>query len=564
MRVKRASLILVSFFLFAIVIIGRLAYLQIERHDFYTALAQGQQRFFIKIEGKRGEVFFRYGQPLAINRTFFYVFASPPEIENSEKTAYILNQALALPQNFILERITRKNSFFELLKNRLTQDEIKRLKELNLPGIYFGKEILRYYPQNFLASQVIGFVGGKGKGQYGIENYYNEFLRGEKGYQKGKRDVWGQVLGEIIEGGGSSGYDIVLTIDYNIQFVAEKLLKNAQKNYNIKSGQIIVMNPISGEILAMANFPNFNPNEFSQFYNLGIFKNPAVQKIFEPGSVMKVFTMAIALEEEKITPETTYIDTGEVRIGPHIIRNFDHRVFGERTMAEVLAKSINTGSIYAAKLVGLDVFVRYLERFGFFDLTGIDLQGEIAFSNQILRQGREINLATASFGQGISITPIQLARALSVIANNGKMVEPHIVKKIIDKNGKRIKKTEQRVGYEQIISPGTAHQLTTMLVGNVEHRFGKRARIPGYYAAGKTGTAHIPWAALGYNKPGYSNKLIHTFMGFAPAYNPQFLIIIKLDQPQGVRFASASAAPIFQELARYIINLWKISPDYGI
>jgi cell division protein FtsI (penicillin-binding protein 3)/stage V sporulation protein D (sporulation-specific penicillin-binding protein) len=276
---------------------------------------------------------------------------------------------------------------------------------------------------------------------------------------------------------------------------------------------------------------------------------------------MKAFTMGIALEEEKITPETTYIDTGEVRIGHHIIRNFDHRIFGERTMAEVLAKSINTGSVYAARLVGLEVFVNYLERFGFFDLTGIDLQGEAAFLNQALRQGREINLATASFGQGISLTSIQLARALAVVANQGRMVNPYIVKEII-KNGERIQKIEDRTDGRQVISSETAHTLTRMLVGNVEHRFGKRARISGYHAAGKTGTAHIPWTALGYNKPGYSDRLIHTFMGFAPAYNPQFLIVVKLDEPEGVRFASVSTAPIFQELAQYIINLWRIPPDY--
>jgi cell division protein FtsI/penicillin-binding protein 2 len=549
----RANLILTSLFLFAAIIIGRLAYIQIENSDFYTALAQGQQKFFIKTEGERGEVFFRDGQPLAMNKTFFYVFASPQKIENPEETAKILSQILALDKNFVLKQIAppEKISFFELLKNRLTQDEINKLKEVNLPGIYFGKEILRYYPQNFLASQVIGFVGGEKKGQYGIEGYYDALLQGEDGYQEGKKDVWGRMLGKITEGGGEDGSDLILTLDYNIQFIAEELLKRAYQNYNIKSGQIIVMNPISGELLALANFPNFNPNEFSQFYNLGIFSNSTIQKIFEPGSVMKAFTMAIALEEEKIKPETTYIDTGEVRIGSHIIRNFDYRVFGKSTMADVLAKSINTGSVYAANLVGLDVFVKYLERFGFFDLTGIDLQGEITFSNQTLRQGREINLATASFGQGISVTPIQLARALAMIANQGRMVEPYIVKK-----------DDRRMDYEQIISPNTTHQLTTMLVGNVEHRFGKKARIPGYHLAGKTGTAHIPWTALGYNKPGYSDELIHTFIGFAPAYSPQFLIVVKLDQPQGVRFASVSTAPIFQELSRYIINLWRIPPDY--
>jgi cell division protein FtsI/penicillin-binding protein 2 len=560
----RANLILTFIFLFAAIIVGRLFYIQIEKNDFYTALAQGQQRFFIETKGERGEVFFRGREPLAMNKTFFYLFASPPKIKNPEETAEILSKTLVLDKNFVLNQITQKNSFFELLKKRLSRTEIEKLKKLNLSGIYFGKEILRYYPQNFLASQVIGFVGGEKRGQYGLEGYYDKLLQGEDGYQKGNRDVWGRLLGEIIETGGGAGYNFVLTLDYNIQFMAEKLLKEAYDDYNIKSGQIIVMNPTSGEILAMANFPNFNPNKFFDVQNLEIFKNSTVQEIFEPGSVMKVFTMAIALEEKKITPETTFVDMGKVEIGPHIIRNFDHRVFGKRTMAEVLAKSINTGTVYAANLVGLDIFLEYLEHFGFFDLTGIDLQGEIAFHNQALRQGREVNLATASFGMGISITPIQLARALAVIANQGKMVQPHIVKKIINENGENIKKIEELKNQKQIISYETIHQLTKMLVGNVEHQFGKRARIPGYYAAGKSGTAHIPWTALGYNKPGYSDKLTHTFIGFAPAYNPQFLIIIKLDQPQGVRFASVSAAPIFRELTSYIINLLRIPPDYEI
>jgi len=554
----RINLILISIFLFAIIIVGRLAYIQIEKYDFYTALAQGQQKFFLKTEGKRGEIFFRYGQPLAINRNFIYVFTSPPNVENYDETAKILSEILGLSYDFIFKRITQKNSFFELLKKRLSEDEVINLKKANLPGIYLRTEVLRYYPQNFLASQVIGFVGGKEDGQYGIEGYKNEILQGKQGFKRGQRDVFGRILGQIVEDGGSSGQDITLTIDYNIQFTAEKLLEKAYNNFNIKSGQIIVLNPNSGEILAMANFPNFNPNEFSKFYELDVFKNSAVQKIFEPGSVIKTFTMAIALEQGKITPETTYVDQGMVKINHHIIRNFAHRIFGERTMTEVLAKSINTGSVYVANLIGLEDFIKYLERFGFFDLTGIDLQGEAVFHNNELRKnGREINLATASFGHGISITPIQLVRAFAIIANQGRMVNPTIIKSI--ENEENINK---KVFYDQIISEKTALKTTNMMVETINHSWNKLAQIPGYYVAGKTGTANIPWSALGYNKPGYSDKLIHTFVGYAPAYNPQFLIMVKLDEPQGVRTASVSTLPIFQELAKYIINLWQIPPNY--
>ncbi len=547
----RINLVLISIFLFAAAIIGRLVFIQILEHDFYSALAQGQQKFFAQIQGERGEVFFRDGEPLAINRNFAYVFASPTKIEKPEETAVSLSEILDLSEDFILGRITQENSHFELIKNKLTREEITNLKKINLPGIYFGQENLRYYPQNFLASQVIGFVSGNETGQYGIEGYYNEILQGEEGFQRGKRDVWGRLLGGMVEGGGQAGDNLILTIDYNIQFTAERLLQEAYENFKIDSGQIIVLAPVSGEILAMANFPNFNPNQFSEFNNLGIFKNSATQKIFEPGSVLKPISMAIALDRERVFPETTYVDEGIVMIGNRAIRNFANRVWGERTMTEVLEKSINTGAIFAAQQVEPDIFLKYLERFGFFELTGIDLQGEIVFPNRELRNGREINLATASFGHGVSITPIQLARAFAVIANQGKLVEPHIVKKIINEN----------VAYQQIISPGTASKLTTMLVSTVNHLFTRRAQVPGYHIAGKTGTAEIPWAALGYDKPGYSDKMTHTFVGFAPAFDPRFLILVKLDNPQGVKTASLSAAPIFQEMAKHIINLWQIPPD---
>lgn len=547
----RVTLILSFLFLFAAILLGRLAYIQIGQHDFYSALAHGQQGFFIKTQGERGEVFFRSGEPLAINRTFIYVFASPPRIENPEETAMILSHSLNLPQDLVLERITQKNSFFELLKNRLTEEEVVDLKKKNLPGIYFGKEILRYYPQDFLASQIIGFVDRDGRGQYGIEGQHNNILHGREGFKRGQRDVWGRILGSVIGDRGQDGQDLTLTLDYNIQFMAENLLQEAFEKLNIRDGQIIVADPISGEILAMASHASsFDPNYFSKFYDLSVFKNPAIQKIFEPGSVIKPFTLAIALEENKITPETKYVDTGKIEIGRHLIRNYRNRTFGEKTMTGVLVKSINTGTVHAAQLIGLDKFLRYFERFGFFNLTGIELQGEVAFHNNALRRGREINLATASFGQGISMTPIQLVQAFSVFANQGRLVRPQIIK------------NNHNQEYQQVISKETALKVTNMLVETVNDPWGKRAQVPGYYIAGKTGTAQIPWTTLGYNKPGYSDEVIHSFIGFGPAYNPRFLILVSLDNAQNVETVSISSMSIFQRLATHIINLWQIPPDY--
>jgi cell division protein FtsI/penicillin-binding protein 2 len=320
------------------------------------------------------------------------------------------------------------------------------------------------------------------------------------------------------------------------------------------------MEPNSGKIIALANFPNFNPNEHSTYKNFGIFQNEAIQKLFEPGSVFKPVTMAGALDEEKITPTTTYDDPGEIKIGSYTIFNYDGRTYGKDiTMTQVLEKSINTGAVFAAKQLGNNLFLKYLDDFGFFEKTGVDLVGESFSKNKNLKEGREINFATASFGQGIAITPLQLARAMCVIANGGKLVKPYLVETIKKQDGSEIR-TQPAVGRE-IISSKTASALTAMLVSVVENGFGKAAKIPGYYIAGKTGTAQVPWTSLDIDKPGYSEKTIQSFVGFAPAFNPRFLILVKLNNPKA-KTAEYSAVPIFQELAKYIIDYWQIPPDY--
>ncbi len=331
--------------------------------------------------------------------------------------------------------------------------------------------------------------------------------------------------------------------------MAEKLLEKAKENLYIESGEIVVIDPNLGKILALADFPNFNPNEYSEVTNFEIFKNSSIHKVFEPGSVFKPITMAAALDQGKITPQTTYTDEGQVQIGNYTIYNYDKRVWGERTMTEVLEKSINTGAIFAERQLGHNLFLEYLERFGFFEPTGIDLQGEIFSQNKEFKKGYEINFATASFGQGFEITSLQLVRAFSAIANGGKLINPHL----INDNSLVAKKDER-----QIISKNTSSQITMMLVSTVENGFAKKAKIPGYYVAGKTGTAQIPYE----NKRGYHpDKTIQSFIGFAPAFDPQFLILVKLYNPN-TKTAEYSAVPIFRELAKYIIDYWQISPDY--
>ena len=552
MKNWRLNIIFLLIILFGAAIIGRLVYIQIIKHDLYMAWAQGQQKIFQPVKGDRGEIFFSKGEILATNLKAEYLFASPYEVKEKEKTANQLSQVLNLEKETILAKLN-KDTLFEKIKTNLTDQEKEAIGEMNIDGIYLREALFRNYPQETMASQVIGFFGGQGKGQYGIEGYYDDLLQGKEMIQEKEKGSIGSFFSGMLQG-SYNGADLYLTLDYNIQFISEKLLEKAHQDLDIKAGQIIVIDPSSGKILALANFPNFNPNNYSKIKDFDIFQNGAIQKLYEPGSSFKPITMAAGIDKGKITPQTTYIDKGKVKIGKYTIENYNSRVFGEKTMTEVLENSINTGAVFAERRLGHDLFLEYMALFGFFKPTGIDLQGEVFSENKIFKRGYEINFATASFGQGIEITPIQLVRAFSVIANDGRMVKPYLVEKII-KEGKEIN-IQPEVFSEQVISSKTASQLTAMLISVIENGFAKSARVSGYYIAGKTGTAQVP------EKGVYSpDKTWQSFIGFGPAFNPRFLILIKLDNPK-TRTAEYSAVPLFKELAKYIIDYYKIPPDH--
>lgn len=542
MKKWRYNLIFILIILFGAAIISRLVYIQIVRHDLYMAWAQGQQKIFQPVKGERGKIFFKDGEILATNLKTKYLFVSPYEVEEKEKTAQELSRILGLEKEGILAKL-EKDSLFEKIKADLTEEKEKLIQELNLSGVYIKEALFRNYPQKYMASQIVGFLGGEEKGQYGIEGYYDDLLQGKELIRKS----------DTIQG-SYNGSDVFLTLDYNIQFMSEKLLKKAKQDLDIEGGEIIVLDPRTGRIIALANFPNFNPNNYSEIEDFEIFQNGAIQKLYEPGSSFKPITMAAAIDQGKVTPQTAYIDKGKIKIGEYTIENYNGRVFGEKTMTEVLENSINTGAVFAENQLGHDLFLKYIESFGFFEPTDIDLQGEVFSENKIFKRGYEINFATASFGQGIGITPIQLARAFTAIANEGRLVKPYIVEKIVT-NGEE-KKTLPEISSEQVISSKTASQLTAMLISVVENGFAKSAKVPGYYLAGKTGTAQVPEKGV-YS----SNKTWQSFIGFGPAFNPKFLILIKLDNPKA-KTAEYSAVPIFKELAKYIIDYYKIPPDY--
>jgi len=534
-------------------LMGRLLFLQVVKGGFYRALAQGQQGSSLVEKGERGKIFARDKNGslvlLAANQKVPYAFVSPAEVEsgNEELIAETLASILGTEKANILLKTQNKESFFEIIKKKITDEEAQRIEEKDIKGMHVGFETLRVYPQGSFASHVLGFVNQDDKGQYGVESSYNEKLAGKEGVKRNVFNPASYFLGDR-SSNAKAGENIVLTIDYNIQSMAEALLKRVQKELGVQEGTIIVMDPRDGKILSLANSPSFNPNEYAK-ESLETFQNAALEKIFEPGSVLKAVTMASALQEGAITPETTYEDEGILRIGGYKILNYDSRTWGKRTMREVLQFSINTGAVFAAEQLGFDRFMEYLKKFGIFSKTFVDLPGEVFSQNKELQLGHEINFATASFGQGIEMTSLQLMRAYAAISNGGMLVTPYIVEQ----------KPNDPTG--PILSSKTVLDATSMLVGVMEEGYGKSARVPGYFIAGKTGTAQIPWSALGIQKAGYSDQTIQSFIGYAPAYNPQFLVLVKLNNPK-TKTAEYSAVPLFRELTKYIIDYLEIPPDY--
>ncbi len=555
----RPNLIILLIFLVSATVIGRLFYVQVLSSQYWRALAQGQQKSFLDSEGERGEIFFQ-GQelPMATNKKYFFVYVSPNEIteEKKENVSKVLSEALSLDYETLAKRL-QKDSFYEVIKDKLSAEEYGGLKALNSPDIKLGEETVRNYPYGEFASHILGFVNEDGEGQYGIEGYWDDELKGGKEFLECEKWTWGCLFFKQKSLG--NGSDIYLTIDYNIQYRAEKLLKSAFDQLDIEGGTIMAMEPFSGKILALAEYPNFDPNRYFAEKDFKVFQTDAIQKFFEPGSIFKPITMAAALEEKKITPDTTYIDRGFVTIGVHTIYNYDKAVWGEQTMTQVLENSINTGAVFAESQLGNPKFLEYIEKFGILEKTGVDLGDEFFSQNKEFKNGYEINFATASFGQGIEMTPLQVVRASAVIANGGKLVKPYMVEKSVKNN--KINETQPQIQNSSVISQKTASQLTAMLVSSVENGYAKRAKIAGYYIAGKTGTAQIPFISLGIDRAGYSDKTWQNFIGFAPAFNPKFLILVKLNNPK-VKGASISTTLIAHDLIKYIIDYYQIPPDY--
>ena len=352
------------------------------------------------------------------------------------------------------------------------------------------------------------------------------------------------------------GDDIYLTLDAAIQYKAQEVLKKTVAKHGAESGSVIVLNPKTGAVLALANYPDFDLNEYNKISDPGIYSNKSLSADYEPGSVFKPITMAAALNEGKVNPETTYEDTGSVTVDDRTIKNSDLKANGVQTMTQVLEKSLNTGMVFVESKLGHEAFRKYIKKFRFGSPLGIELPSEAKGDTDNLNRRGDIWYATGSFGQGITVTPLQLITAYTAIANEGKLMKPYVVDRIVHPD-----KTEEKTfpdELETVLDPKTAAKVSAMLVNVVESGHGQKAAVNGYYIAGKTGTAQVPYK----DRSGYDpTKNIGSFVGFGPVDNPAFLMLVRIDHPKDVRFAESTAAPAFGEIASFILNYLQIPPS---
>ncbi len=546
----------------AAAIISRLYGLQVKAHAYYQELASDQHKMYENLIPKRGEIFARDGSgyyPVAVNREMALVYAVPREVENVQSEAHDLSVILQLDEGELRNKLDQPDNWYTILKHETPDDQTRQIKEGKFSGIYISPESVRTYPAGNFASQVVGFVGSDGQketGRYGLEAYWNDELEGKEGQLEQERDTGGRwiSIGEKKLRPAQNGANLYLTIDHTIQYRAEMAIRKAAEKYGAERGTIVVADPFSGGILAMASAPDFNPNDYSNVEDISVFSNPAVSDNYECGSIFKAITMAGGLDAGVVKPDTTYTDTGAVTEAGYTIKNSDLKSNGVQTMTQVLEKSLNTGAIFVEKGLGNLRFLEYVKNFGFGEKTGIDTIGEASGNISGLKSMRNINAFTVAFGQGISVTPIQFTMAFAALANGGELMKPYLVDKIQYSDGKEQVFQSQEV--RRVISKEASRDLARMLVSVVQNGHGKRAGVPGYLVAGKTGTAQVPKPGGGYD----DNQHIGSFAGFAPAYDPRFVMLVKLDNPKNVEWAESSAAPTFGEMAKFLLDYYGVEP----
>jgi len=546
---RKVDAVFFFFLFFLLFCLARLFFIQLFSSNYLAEMAKKQHSLFLELEPVRGGIYDCNLKAQAINIAMNSLYASANEILPKDKEAVInkLAPILNLSHTYLKDRIYRKKSFVWIAR-KIAPDQSEQIKNLRIRGLGFLRETKRIYPNGYLASQIIGFAGIDNAGLEGIEMTSDKYLRGEAGWavflrdaRQKKLEIWEKMIPP------KDGYDMILTIDEVIQYIAERELDKAYTKHHAKGATIIVMNPYTGAILALANRPTFDLNEHSQVSKDRI-RDRGLCDLFEPGSVFKIVTAAAAFEEKKVTEtDRFFCENGRYKVGPHILH--DHEPEGWLSFREVIEKSSNIGTVKAAQILGPDTLYKYIKLFGFGAKSGIDLPGEISGLIREPKAWSKISIAAVPIGQEVGVTAIQLVTAMSVIANGGQLMKPYVISEIKDKYGEMIKVFSPQVR-NRVVSAETAARLRKILAGVVAEGTGRLAKIEGFSAAGKTGTAQ----KLEPNGTYSHSKFVGSFVGFAPAEDPLIAVAVVMDEPHPAYYGGVVAAPVFKNVANDVIR----------
>lgn len=544
---------------------GRLCQLQLFQHQYY--LTEAKNNYFKSPNNSlnRGSIFFstKGGELIsaATLKPSYTLVINPSRLKDPEVIFQQLKTILPdLDEEIFFQSANKHDDPYEEIANRLELAIAEQIKKLNLNGVYLEKRNYRFYPARNSAAHAIGLMGydeqDKYVGRYGLEKYYEEILARpeDKVYKNFFLEIFSGIKHRYTYKQSRQG-DIVSTIEPAVQNILEQQLSVVKEEYLAESAHGIILDPQTGEIYAMASLPNYDPGAKQK--DIEVLKNPLVQSVFEMGSIIKPLTMAAAIDSGAVTPETTYYDAGQITLNEKTIKNYDGRGRGTVNMQAVLNQSLNTGVVFAVQQMGLKKFGDYLHNFGFKEKSGLDLPGEIICLTSNLNSGREIEFATASFGQGIALTPIATTRALAVLANGGKLIQPHLIKKIRYANQEEV--SPAITPARQVIKPETSQTITNMLVKVVDEALlGGQAKLDRFTIAAKTGTAQTSRQGQG----GYSeDRYLHSFFGYFPAYQARFLVFLFVVNPQNSRYASGTMTKPFSEITKFLLNYYQVPPD---
>lgn len=545
---------------------GRVFWIQFVRGEELRARAEEVRTRYIPVEPKRGVIYDRRGRVLAMSISADTVVANPAEIRDPRRTADQLAAALDMPRDEVFRVLTRRTSF-EYVKRKISEQQAQAVRRLDLPGVYLTQESRRVYPKGELAANVLGFAGMDSQGLDGIERVYDDKLRGKPGYIAIEYDARNREIPQAVHRyiPAQDGLSVQLTLDETIQYIAERELDKAMAQWQPKAAWVIVMDPRTGEILALAQRPSYDPNKAMDYLIHGdpsgkadadpkLWRNLAISDAYPPGSVFKPVTAAMALADGKVTPTTPFYDTGSLTVPGSVITNWDGAGLGATNFTEAFALSANTIFARVGLAVGLDRFYQYLSAFGFDAYTGIDLPGEAIGLAPPRNAARPLDLALMAFGQTLTVTPIRMAVATAALINGGRLVRPHVVRAFLNKDGRVVEPVDPGPG-KQVIPPQVSDTVRRLMGEVTGEGTGRRANVPGYRIGGKTGTSQ---KVIGGRVS--TERHIASFIGFAPLDDPQVLTYVMVDEPKGLPYGGVVAAPIFAAIMRDVLHYLGIPP----